>query len=310
MQAFLLVQPSGPSGRAGWRPSCLVDGEEHAGGDLQPVVRRPQRPQRLRQRVRPLARCLEKDVEEPRTPGRAARGRHLARLGDEAQRGLHGRQLQRVPRVVDRLQDLLGALAAQKVPRAARQDVAEGAGGEPVTPLGFVERDGHQVHLPLDLGLPLPGAAARGVHGVDPAPDLAPEGDEVWRLPGRADHADRRPSPLEPFEHHVDGDQVLDDVDPQTDGEVLERLDGRPVDAGLAALTEPLVAGVEAVAVKERRQRTHTAIHQRYLVVFRSEEGARRHHGQPCARGETRFIARPCALRQCRWSARLPAAGP
>src|SRR5690606_20778597 len=68
-------------------------------------------------------------------------------------------------------------------------------------------------------------------------------------------------------------------VEAEAGGDVLQRVDGGAVDVGLARFAEPAVAGRDAVAFEQARQRRRAAVHGGGLDDLGREEATRVHGG-------------------------------
>ena len=198
-----------------------------------------------------------------------------AELGDHPRRGIE--RGDRPPRRIDQRradQPRRVAHAERAQPRRQRRGQLLGRGD--LAPRR--RRDVHLVDVQLvdQVAARHPAPAARRIHHLHAPERVPPQHDEVGRAVRQPRDRDRRHRHVVGHRHVIDRREDLLRVEAELDGDLLERVDRRAVDVGLARLAEPAVAGGDAVAAQQRGEARRSAVHAGGLDDL-GDEPARAH---------------------------------
>jgi len=128
------------------------------------------------------------------------------------------------------------------------------------------------VQIAQEISLAHPAPAAARVHDLDPRPHHAPHHHEVGQARRQPDHDQGRQRIGFAQEHVLHRQQHLAGFQTQSSSQILERIDGRPVDRGVTSLTQPTVVGANAETFQQRFQGCGAAVHGRGLHHLVGEE--------------------------------------
>jgi hypothetical protein len=222
---------------------------------------RAHRPHRLRDRVGPLHRLGEEGARLA-APERASLHQPLHHAQRRVQRG-HAPPRRIGERGVEQL-----APGDAEPRQPAQRHLRRLLRACPLAPLGRAHLGRVDVELvaqPREAG---PAPPHRRIHDLHAIARAAPQHDEVREAVRQAHHRDAGQGGLVVGEvldrhHHLLG------VDAELARDVLERVDGRAVDVGLAGLAQAAVADGDAEPVEQRLERGRAAVHARGLDDLR-----------------------------------------